>query len=415
MKLRDFILLILLFSSQFDISEVTLILSLLIILLLVVRERKLYIVKECLLLLSIILISAAMSGLNSITSYQLSFYEFYRDFFYFIQAPIYLYLGYLLIRSRYVEYYSVTKIVIIAILSLSIFNIAKIPFQLSSLSYLGMSSRINFEFHNIFSLLVVVIVYNYNLNNFSIFNKKTDKIILVIAIISILLSFSRTSYVILSLILLVPTLYRFKMDRKVLYSLIIFIVFNIFGGHLLNVKTANIDDLTFTAKFSNSLSEVVVRELDDRRDISNNWRAYEAYMGLDKYLDGNSIELVFGQGFGAIVKTPYWIFNGELLDVIPIFHNGYITVLLKSGLLGLFLYITFILQASRVSYLSNKGELRAIFLCKVSISFMILTTSFVTHGIYNKNAPFLTLVFLGIIIAKIYNDMEFVGNNKFNY
>uniref|UniRef100_UPI003A97CDBE hypothetical protein n=1 Tax=Enterobacter hormaechei TaxID=158836 RepID=UPI003A97CDBE len=115
-----------------------------------------------------------------------------------------------------------------------------------------------------------------------------------------------------------------------LYSAIALLLIIIFGGSVLGSPEFVDGNKTFYDKMLYSVNEVTVTKMDDKYQITQNWRGYEAYMGLSKYLEGNVFQLLFGQGFSSLVKTPNWVFqDNDYLDYIPVFHNGYITILLK--------------------------------------------------------------------------------------
>jgi hypothetical protein len=74
----------------------------------------------------------------------------------------------------------------------------------------------------------------------------------------------------------------------------------------------------------------------------SNYRGYETMKAIEQYQKGNLGQLVFGQGFGTLVDIEgYYVMENTTL--IPIFHNGYAYILLKTGILGLlcfaFVYI----------------------------------------------------------------------------
>jgi hypothetical protein len=61
----------------------------------------------------------------------------------------------------------------------------------------------------------------------------------------------------------------------------------------------------------------------DEGDININWRGYEAYKGMQKYMQGNQLQHIAGFGFGSRVDLGLTIkLGGEPMTSIPILHNG---------------------------------------------------------------------------------------------
>lgn len=406
MNKKSIFLFIPFFFSQLYITGLMLIISVLAIIYSLVREKKLFISKELILISSIPLLAFLSLWFSLFLFGEGNIYNILKDVMYFIQAPIYFYFGYITIRTKKNDINEVLKVVVLAITLLSFVNILKMPFQLSSLSLIGVYSRVNFEFDNEFSIFVILILRCLKFSNSSLFTKKIDTLFLIVALISLGLSFSRTNFVVALLIYFVPYLDKFYLLRKLMALFLFFVVVNIFGGQLIDTEVSDLESVTFVDKVKHSFSEVIVRKLDTSKDISDNWRGYEAYMGVEKYLSGNPIQLAIGQGLGTNVKTPYWIFNGEYLNVIPIFHNGFITILLKSGMIGLLSIFLFLWLLADTKEYKWRWKLKPYTLCKAALGYYILSTTLVTHGLFTKEAPFICLFLLGSISAVLYLKKE---------
>ena len=185
------------------------------------------------------------------------------------------------------------------------------------------------------------------------------------------------------------------------------LLFILFGSVFFNLDSGGSQGSGFQDKVMHSINEMLVTNYDDVSDISSNWRGYEAYLGFSKYYSGSLPELLFGQGYGAVVYTPYWIFKGELpqLDIIPIFHNGYITILLKTGAIGLILFfiLLYVLlnTATNIRQISIKPEqVLASTLLQANV-FIIFFFTFFIHGIFSITPPLLLLVLVGVNLQLI--------------
>jgi O-antigen ligase len=71
-------------------------------------------------------------------------------------------------------------------------------------------------------------------------------------------------------------------------------------------------------------------------DLSAGWRTMENTAAIDMLNDGGAVHWLVGFGLGARVPLPPGIvdFNGEYS--IPHLHNSFVTIIVKTGLLGLF-------------------------------------------------------------------------------
>jgi O-antigen ligase len=222
-----------------------------------------------------------------------------------------------------------------------------------------------------------------------------------VSLFSVAISFSRTDYVLTLAMIFIPYLSKLNYTLKAYWVTVLFVLFIIFGGLFISVESNALEGDSFQSKINHSFNEILVRKYETTFEISQNWRGYEAFLGLTKFNEGNFIEILIGQGFGAVVYTPNWIFNGEMgsLDVLPMFHNGFITILLKTGLLGLIFFFLFLFKllkvASEVTILgvSKLDKLTTILL--QSAVFTVLFLTFVVHGIFTTTTPVLLLILMG--------------------
>jgi hypothetical protein len=103
---------------------------------------------------------------------------------------------------------------------------------------------------------------------------------------------------------------------------------------------------TQIGKFGRVFEEVWVTERMSRSQIDDNWRGYEAARALGQWTDGGPPRWLFGEGMGAMVDVGlFQTMTRDRRDArrfFPIFHNGYMTVLVKTGLVGIGLYLAFL-------------------------------------------------------------------------
>ncbi|MGC3977978.1 MAG: hypothetical protein QM751_06935 [Paludibacteraceae bacterium] len=65
-------------------------------------------------------------------------------------------------------------------------------------------------------------------------------------------------------------------------------------------------------------------------------------MAIDTYADGNFLELFFGKGLGQLIDLKMYIeLAGTDWRYIPVLHNGYAYILVKTGIIGVLFFVIF--------------------------------------------------------------------------
>ena len=139
----------------------------------------------------------------------------------------------------------------------------------------------------------------------------------------------------------------------------------------------------FLYKIRNMPSEAFSTKInrDDWKDFHDNYRSYENIRTVEQLAYNNSI--FFGEGTGSKVDLKQKVFLGDMyLRYISILHNGYMTVLLKAGLVGVFLYLF------SIFYFFNKKNkeidaLKPINLLFVGTGVFLIISNWVFMGFYN--------------------------------
>lgn len=166
---------------------------------------------------------------------------------------------------------------------------------------------------------------------------------------------------------------------------------------------------SFGGKMARTLQELTVGDSISARDINLNFRAYETGRALDQFADGSITSMLFGQGFGATVDLgitmPLLITDTGYRGVrhIGIFHNGYVYLLIKVGVLGLLLYVAVL------AYLYYIGRKHAALplsdpesatgrLFQFGVVTLAATTYFIA-GMFNRGDMFPVLLLTGFLLA----------------
>ena len=119
----------------------------------------------------------------------------------------------------------------------------------------------------------------------------------------------------------------------------------------------------------------------DWKDFNDNYRSYENIRTLEQL--SRQENLWFGQGLGSKVNLKQKIYLGDMqLQYISILHNGYMTVLLKAGLAGLFIYLISIFVLFKNSFVENK-KLQLLNRLFIGTGVFLIISNWVFMGFYN--------------------------------
>ena len=161
---------------------------------------------------------------------------------------------------------------------------------------------------------------------------------------SIIISFSRSSIVLLLVLLLILKGWRLNLKTVFKIAGVAFVTLVFY----LNVSISESDNKSLLSKFNNSLSEIAIQDYQEKRDININWRGYESYRALLEFQNGDVLQYFFGQGLGQTIDLGFYIpLGGKSFRYIPILHNGYMYIIVKFGLLGIALYLYFLFSLMR--------------------------------------------------------------------
>lgn len=358
---------------------------------------KLSFIKSSMLLILIFAIGF-FSGLSSLFD---NIYFYFRDASYFIHPLILLFIGHSIINKSF-GFKKLLKLIVIAAVVNSVINYSGFFLSLVSGFQLDLSQRYEFDLSSGYAVIGVLIIYYSKITRFHLFKSKAEVMLLIFFSLIIILSFSRTNIGILLMLFSIPILNKFLSFKRQLVLFVGIITLFIFGGSFLPVAIPEFEATNFLEKVSNSASEILVRNYDTARDINIYWRSQEAFLGLTKYLEGNNFQLIFGQGFGSYASAS-GIFKDKL-EVIPFFHNGFITILLKSGVVGLLMFFAFLFSLVKLSFKSLKTDNKKssyyyMLIIQGIVIILIFQTLFVM-GIYTPDVSIMLLVLIGAIIKE---------------
>lgn len=162
---------------------------------------------------------------------------------------------------------------------------------------------------------------------------------------------------------------------------------------------------SLVGKFGRVFEELRVTQDLRPGEVQDNWRGYETARAVGQWAEGGPARWFFGEGLGALVDLG--LFESLTRDprdavrFIPIFHNGYVFVLVKAGLVGIVLYLLVLTRlylmgrrhANAASPLRNLGRL----LQACAVSLFISTAIF--FGAFHKFDLLPVMLLSGYLLA----------------
>lgn len=105
------------------------------------------------------------------------------------------------------------------------------------------------------------------------------------------------------------------------------------------------DDISVIGRVNRSLEETFQGDIEMLHEVHKNYRAFENLMMVERISSSG----VIGCGLGCAVPFPFTMtLDGQDYDEIAVFHNGYLTVTLHFGLLGVIIISSLLWQLWKV-------------------------------------------------------------------
>ena len=122
---------------------------------------------------------------------------------------------------------------------------------------------------------------------------------------------------------------------------------------------------------------------ENHKELWDHWRGYEAKRAL-ALMDKNPSSYIYGTGYGSLINLKFKAPLGEKdMKHISRIHNGYVFVLYKTGIVGLVLYLLFLIKLYLNVYKRSETK-EQLFITRtiVSISVFYFFSSLIITGIY---------------------------------
>jgi hypothetical protein len=326
-------------------------------------------------------IAIASSFLNT---FQL--FPFIRDFTYMAKPILGLLVGYQLCRFNSQRAFRVLIYVglAIAIMHLIIVFIAFLHYQSVNLNLLRKEGGY-FSDYEIFVIILLIFRSKFNIA----ISKNQARLILLIVGFSSFLYMSRTNMIQL-VILYVGVKGYYTITKKsliILSSVAITVLVGYFTIVYYNPQRGGRGMEAFFYKIKIAPEEAFKTRInkDDWKDFNDNYRSFENIITVKQVSSNGVLAVLFGEGLGSTLNLGRRVLSndGEYVQNIPIVHNGFMTVFLKSGIVGvcfslLFIIVLFRQKKSTIASVKNLNYLL------IGASVFLIVSNWVFLGLYLK-------------------------------
>lgn len=308
-----------------------------------------------------------------------------KDVFHFIKPILGILVGYFFYKKINNFGVFIKTIVLVGLLSALIhFSLILFFSRTETVSDVRELGKDNFlELFSLFFLL-----FYKKFEGKALFQKKNNnQIIFYVLLVSTILYFSRT--MIIAAIIILFSIYGYtkitKNTLKIALTLLVFI--GLLYVYLFSVKIDRSGNTfeSFLYKVKIAPSEIFKTKIDrdNHKDLWDHWRGYEAKRAF-ALMNENSITYVFGCGYGSLVNLKFYAPltgnpNDKGLKYISELHNGFPYILYKTGIIGLLIYLYFIIQLYKNIY--STQHINFVFISAIALVYLFTTLTIT--GLYN--------------------------------
>lgn len=284
-----------------------------------------------------ILLIAFVSGMFRETH----LYEFIKDITYLLKPIVGLLAGYQLCRD-YVKNpmgLVVYTGLLIAIIHFIIILYSVFILRVSNMPELRHHSGY-FSDYEVYALIVLLFRKQFG------FSISQEKFLIIATILgaSVFFYLARTNFIQFGLLFLAIKGYFVLNRRSVAIVSLVIVSVGLFYGAVYYYNppraTKGINALLYKIKNAPIEPFKTKIKVDDWKDFNDNYRSYENILTLKQVPQDGTAAVVFGKGLGSSIDLhkKVWL-QTSYMRYIPFLHNGYMTVFLKSGIVGVLILI----------------------------------------------------------------------------
>jgi len=238
-----------------------------------------------------------------------------------------------------------------------------------------------FNDFEIYALIILVFRKQLKLE----FSRKKSILFLVILGLSSFFYLARTNFIQFFILLIALKGYFVLNMRaiKVIGTTIVVVLVGYTAIYYYNPRRngKGMDEFLYKIKMSPKEAFSTKIDREDWKQFNDNYRSYENIRTVQQLSHNNT--LLFGEGLGSRVDLKQTVYLGDMqLQLISFLHNGFMTVLLKSGILGLLIYLTsisFFFKRNRY----EDYDLKNIHYFFIGTGVFLIVSNWVFTGFYN--------------------------------
>lgn len=381
---------------QYTVSpEITFLLNIALCIIVAYRKKKLYlnIIPGFSLLIVLFIYTLGITLIQALLGSSI-FQNVIRDMFYMANGLIAILVGFFLNKLHYRDYQILNTFILGALYVVFGFWINLIQGnELSSIRSINNVEtwRSSVGTGSLFVPLALVIIISGIVDA----KHRLSKLVIIPATVlfigEIVITFSRASII----LILILYLFLYKNKKRLLKRLVIILLIIVSVIWLLSYfRQFTLVDSVFE-KFSNTLTEISSSDsFTSVANIQKNWRGFEVYSAKQQWLTSGTFNQIFGGGFGKLINVGYLsiLVDPTSNGYIPVLHNGYYTLIIKSGFIGVLLYGLFYFWGILFGLRKNsRNNLSALYFSGCML-FMAIQTIFL-NGLF-KDSINLALIYL---------------------
>lgn len=325
-------------------------------------------------------------GFLGMIIYNYPLFNINKDVLHFIKPILGVFLGYVFYKKindikLFIKTVIITGFISSMIHYLLILSIHKIN-NVADIRSFGTDSFIELT-------AVLFLVFYRKFNTDKLFTNKLHHYgILIPVLISSILYFSRT--MIVMTVIAILTIYGYTIITRRTIKIIAVLILSTIGFYAflfsINIHRNNGGVESFLYKVKNAPAEVFKSKVDreNHADLWDHWRGYEASRAV-ALLNEKPVTYVFGCGYGSLVNLKLYapLSKDDLkgMRYISELHNGYLYILYKTGIIGIFFYLFFLSSLYYKIYINSNFV--SVFISLIGLSYIV--TTLVTVGINNSN------------------------------
>lgn len=365
-----------------------------IFLFLLFTERKFIIKNELLPLLLLFILSLIMSIINVDS---LNNRNILKDISYFIRPLVIIYCGAAITWKLNLTKNSLIKLVVYYSLFSAIYNFLNIAININEIlrNFNFLTIRENMGSSDEIAMIGFSILLT--TNNKTVFSLKSKIVMSLIFAANLIISFSRVKYITFFISYIILSFRRRKLTFKFVIKIIVLSIVLptvIYSISKTNIFEPFINKLLYTFNEINNESN-----WNDYRTIVHNWRGYEMYQAKQQYASFTLFNKINGYGLGTLIPVLHSNLVGVPIEDggIILLHNGFYTILIKSGLVGMFFYVLFHVLSLIKSYKKNdKYESKLL----LTITLIHLLHTYIITGMFKSFYSLGLLLLWGALLRK---------------